>query len=83
MTPVFISKGVTDTGYAKPIGKSDEHLKMFAKQKGSPPINIVGFGLGNKIDLVKNRQPFDLVYSIEENQWNGSVSLQLKARDIR
>lgn len=83
MTPVFVSKEVSDTGYAKPIGKDDEHLKMFVKQKGSQPINVVGFSLGNKMDTVKNRKPFDMVYSIEENEWNGSVSLQLKARDIR
>ncbi len=83
MTPVFMSKEVTDTGYAKPIGKNDEHLKMFVKQKGSQPLNAVGFSLGSKINIVKNRKPFEMVYSIEENQWNGSVSLQLKARDIR
>lgn len=83
MTPVFMSKEVIDTGYAKPIGKDDEHLKMFVKQKGSQPLNVVGFSLGSKINIVKNRKPFDMVYSIEENEWNGTVSLQLKARDIR
>ncbi len=83
MTPVFMSKKVIDTGYAKPLGKDDEHLKMFVKQNGSQPINVVGFNLGNKINIIKNRKPFDMVYSIEENEWNGTVSLQLKARDIR
>src|SRR5690606_15128782 len=37
MTPVFLTKNVMDTGYAKTIGKEDEHLKMFVKQNGTQP----------------------------------------------
>src|SRR5690606_11922240 len=83
MTPVFLTKNVTDTGYAKTIGKDDEHLKMFVKQNGSQPIDCVGFGLGKKIDVVRGLKPFEIVYSLDENQWNGNTTLQLKARDIK
>lgn len=83
MTPVFLTKNVTDTGYAKTLGKEDEHLKMFVKQNGSQPIDCVGFGLGKKIDVVRGLKPFEMVYSLDENQWNGNTTLQLKARDVR
>lgn len=83
MTPVFLSKNIKDTGYAKTIGKNDEHLKIFVKQNASAPIDAVGFGLGEKIERIKNQQPFDMVYSLDENRWNGNVTLQLKVRDIR
>ena len=83
MTPVFMSKHVVDSGYAKTLGNEAEHLKVFVKQNHSPNFNAIGFGLGKKIDLVKNKNPFDAVYIVEENEWNGNVSLQLQLRDIR
>jgi len=83
MTPVFMSKNIVDSGYAKTLGNEAEHLKVFVKQNNSPNFNAIGFGLGKKIDIVKNKNPFDAVYVIEENEWNGNVSLQLQLRDIR
>jgi single-stranded-DNA-specific exonuclease len=83
MTPVFMSKNVIDSGYAKTLGNDAEHLKAFVKQKNSPNFNAIGFGLGAKIDVVKNRNPFEAVYVLEENEWNGTVSLQLQLRDVR
>ena len=83
MTPVFMSKNVVDSGYAKTLGNDAEHLKVFVKQHNSPNFNAIGFGLGKKIDIVKNKHPFDAVYVVEENEWNGNVSLQLQLRDIR
>jgi single-stranded-DNA-specific exonuclease len=83
MTPVFLTKNVMDTGYAKPIGKNEEHLKLFVKQNGTQPISAVGFNLGKKIEIVQGLKPFDMVYSIDENHWNGNVSVQLKVRDIK
>ncbi|MBC5835013.1 single-stranded-DNA-specific exonuclease RecJ [Flavobacterium sp. F372] len=83
MTPIFMSKNVVDSGYAKTLGNEAEHLKVFVKQNHSPNFNAIGFGLGKKIDIVKNKNPFDAVYVVEENEWNGNVSLQLQLRDIR
>jgi single-stranded-DNA-specific exonuclease len=83
MTPVFLSKKVIDSGYAKTLGNDAEHLKAFVKQNNSPNFNAIGFGLGYKIDVVKNRNPFEAVYVLEENEWNGTVSLQLQLRDVR
>lgn len=83
MTPVFLTKNVIDTGYAKPIGKNEEHLKLFVKQNGTQPISAIGFNLGKKLEIVQGLKPFDMVYSIDENHWNGNTTIQLKARDIR
>lgn len=83
MTPVFLSKNIIDSGYAKTLGNDAEHLKAFVKQNNSPNFNAIGFGLGSKIDVVKNRNPFEAVYVLEENEWNGTVSLQLQLRDVR
>lgn len=88
MTPTFMSKNLKDTGYAKQLGKDEEHLKLYIKQNNSeglaaPRVGAIGFGLGNKLQLVKNQQPFDAVYCIDENEFNGNITLQLRVKDLR
>ena len=83
MTPIFLTKNVKDTGYGKPMGQEEEHLRLFVKQNNSEGIAAIGFGLGNKFDLTTNHKEFDVVYCIDENEWNGKVSLQLRLRDIK
>nr|WP_297788449.1 single-stranded-DNA-specific exonuclease RecJ [uncultured Allomuricauda sp.] len=83
MTPIFIAEGLKDTGYARGVGEGEKHLKVSLYQLGSNPIGGIGFNLGDKLDIVKGIKPFDAVFSLDENEWNGTVSLQLKLRDIR
>lgn len=83
MTPVFITKNVNDTGYAKPLGKDNEHLKLFVKQNGSEGFGAIGFGLGIKLETVKNQKTFDAVYCIDENEFNGNVTVQLRIKDLK
>lgn len=83
MTPTFMTKNIKDTGYAKPLGKDDEHLKLFVKQNGSEGFGAIGFGLGTKLDLIKNQKPFDAVYCIDENEFNGNVTVQLRMKDLK
>ncbi|MBS7256478.1 single-stranded-DNA-specific exonuclease RecJ [Flavobacterium branchiicola] len=83
MTPVFMTKDIKDTGYAKTLGAEEEHLRLFAKQANSDGIAAIGFGLGKKLDITKNQNTFQLAYSIAENEWNGTVTTQLMLKDIR
>ncbi|WP_291132462.1 single-stranded-DNA-specific exonuclease RecJ [Flavobacterium sp. UBA7682] len=87
MTPVFMSKGLIDSGYAKGIGADENHLKLFVKQSrsfgSSQGFGAIGFGLGKKLDLVKNQNPFEAVYCIDENDFNGNVAVQLRLKDLR
>lgn len=83
MTPVFMSRNVKDTGFGKPIGSDESHLKLFVKQGDSEGFGAIGFGLASKMDLTCNGEAFEMAYSIDENVWNGQASLQLRVRDIR
>ena len=83
MTPNFMSKHLFDTGYAKPLGKNDEHLKLFVKQQNSEGFGTIGFGLGTKLEDVKNKKPFEAVYCIDENEYNGNVTIQLRLKDLK
>ncbi|MEO0527884.1 MAG: DHHA1 domain-containing protein, partial [Bacteroidota bacterium] len=82
MTPVFMAEGLMDTGYAKGVGEEGKHLRLSVAQKDSLPIGGIGFNMGDKLGKVANKKPFDAVFSIDENEWQGNVSLQLKFRDL-
>lgn len=83
MTPVFMTQGIRDTGWGKCVGEGDKHLRFTATQSNQDKIVCIGFGLGNKIGIIKNQKQFNAAYTIEENHWNGNVSLQLKLKDIK
>ncbi len=83
MSPVFLSRGLKDTGYGKCVGEEKTHLKCKVKQESGPAFDVIGFNLGSKLDLIKDHKKFDAVYSLDENTWNGNTTIQLKLKDIR
>ncbi|AJR03059.1 single-stranded-DNA-specific exonuclease RecJ [Siansivirga zeaxanthinifaciens] len=83
MMPVFMTENLKDTGYGKCVGEDDKHLRVTVKQDNNISFVGIGFGLGDKLDVIKNRATFSAVYSIDENEWQGAVFLQLKLRDIK
>jgi single-stranded-DNA-specific exonuclease len=83
MTPVFLTKKVKDTGYAQRLGADEEHLKLFVRQNNSEGMAAIGFGLGNKMEFATDKKPFEAVYCIDENEWNGKTSVQLRLKDIK
>jgi len=80
MRPVFIAKAVTDTGFSKIV--KELHLR-FVLQQQNVTITGIGFNMAEKFSLLNNKQPTDIVFTIDENEWNGNKSLQLKVIDIR
>jgi single-stranded-DNA-specific exonuclease len=83
MTPVFMTQHLKDTGYAKCVGESKAHLRLTVAQEDSAQVVGIGFNLGDKLPLVSNQKTFDAVYTVDENHWNGQVSVQLKLKDIK
>ena len=83
MTPIFMTEELKDTGYGKCVGEDDKHIRCTVTQSGREKFVCIGFNLGDKLDLIKNRKRFKAVYSVDENHWQGNVSLQLKSRDLK
>jgi len=83
MTPVFMTDNLKDTGYGKCVGEDDKHLRVTATQNGADKIVCIGFNLGDKLSLIQNRKLFIATYTIDENDWNGKISLQLKLKDLK
>lgn len=84
MAPVFMTKNLVDTGYGKCVGASEDHLKCTVTQKKSAvQIGAIGFNLGDKCSLITNKKIFSAAYSLDLNEWNGNVSIQLRLKDIQ
>ncbi|MDY7395652.1 single-stranded-DNA-specific exonuclease RecJ [Aureibaculum sp. 2210JD6-5] len=83
MRPVFMSLNVKDTGYSRKVGADEDHLKLSVESEDGIKFNGIGFNLGKRYDEISNGKSFDIVYTIDENTWNGNTSLQLNVRDIK
>lgn len=82
MKPVFMTSAVRDNGYGKKVGSDETHLKLNVFQgDNKKTVNAIGFGLGHKMDVVQDE--FDIVYTLDENEWNGYKSIQLVLKDLR
>jgi single-stranded-DNA-specific exonuclease len=80
LRPVFISKGVQDDkGYSKIV--KDAHLKFSIQQNGAR-MDGIGFNLADKIGIVKDGL-FDVVYTIDQNDFNGKSRMQIKVLDLK
>ena len=79
--PVFMTEKVNDTGYAKCVGADESHLKC-AFTDSQKQFNAIGFNLGSKLPIIDNKNTVSIVYNLDENEWNGNVSLQLRLKDI-
>ena len=80
MRPVFIAKNVCDTGYSRIV--KEQHLRFVLKQNDTTFTGI-GFNLAEKYPLLESKKPIDIVFTIDENEWNGQTTLQLKMIDCK
>lgn len=78
--PVFIARKVWNTGYSKVL--KEAHIR-FAVKQGDTALYGIGFGMAEKFHLLEQNKPIDLAFRIEENEWQGEKSLQLRVVDLR
>ena len=83
MRPVFMTKNCIDGGKSRAVGGDLSHLKLDAIDDSRSTLSGIGFGMADHISRIKSRDSFKLLYTVEENEFNGKVSLQLKLKDLR
>lgn len=77
--PVFIARQVMDTGYSKIV--KEQHIR-FSLHQGAFTMDGIGFGLADKFNLLNGNEPVDILFTLEENEWNNQTNLQLKVIDF-
>jgi single-stranded-DNA-specific exonuclease len=80
LRPVFLVKGVMDSGYSKIV--KEQHIRFMVTQDGQH-FNGIGFNMADKFPLIQSKKPLDIVFTLDENEWNGEKMLQLKVIDFR
>lgn len=81
LAPVFVTNGVTVVD-ARAVGKTGTHLKLKLQENGKV-LDTIAFGFGHLSPKLAPGSLIDIAYNLEENEWNGMVNLQLKAKDIK
>jgi len=80
--PVFVASKVY--AFNSLSSFKDRHVRFLAAQNGSENIfHAVGFDLIEHYERLANRDPFKMAFTIEENTFNGTTSIQLRIKDIK
>ena len=80
LRPVFITRKVINTQWSKVV--KEKHVRFVVKNENIT-LTGIGFNLAGKFDLLQTNEPIDIVYTIDENEWNNDIVLQLKVIDFR
>jgi single-stranded-DNA-specific exonuclease len=82
MRPVFATSGLRDNGMGRRVGAEQSHLKLNILEGSNPKTyNGIAFGLGEKYKFLN--KIFKIAFTIDQNHWNGTTSIQLKIKDIK
>ena len=83
--PVFVTRGVVSHGETKLVGADCEHLRMdlMQRQKPNTTIQTIAFQQPTHYEWIRVGHPIDVCYQIVENHYRGSVSVQLRIKDIK
>jgi single-stranded-DNA-specific exonuclease len=85
MMPVFLTEDVLDYGSSKLVGKNNEHLKLdlMEANRSTAVFSGIAFSQSIHLDMIKQSLPFDICYSVTENEYRGKTYMQLNVKDIR
>ncbi|HSV89361.1 MAG TPA: single-stranded-DNA-specific exonuclease RecJ [Bacteroidales bacterium] len=80
--PYFLSEGCMLKGNPRIVGSNHLRFTITQPEKGNVELNAIAFQQGQHLESLQPWKPFDVVYQIEENEWNGKSSLQLNVKDL-
>lgn len=83
MTPVFMSRGVLDTGFAKVVGTNHLKLEVYQPNTQLTKIEAIAFNKGDYLNFFKRNIPVDIVYKIKVNEFRGVTSIQLIIEEMK
>ncbi len=82
MSPVFMTKNVVDTGKTALVGQTKEHLKLDVQDSDGNTFGGIAFSMAHHFQKLKNKEPFTICYSIDENTFRNKTTLQARVKEI-
>ena len=85
VAPVFVTRGASAYTEPKLVGADMEHLRMDLVQRQKPNVSIqtIAFQQPTHYEWIKAGRPVDVCYQIVENHYRGTVTTQLRIKDIK
>lgn len=84
LSPMLATKNVVaKTGFVRIVGTNHLKATVFNQDNPSVTFDMIAFNLADWFDYINSGKPFDICYHVEENEWNGNVTLQLNVKDIK
>ena len=83
--PLFLTENVYDDGNGRKVGAGGVHMKLDLIQESQPyhRISAIAFNMSDFYEYIKAGNPFDVCYSIVENYYRGTSTIQLRVKDMR
>lgn len=78
--PLFGCRRVRGS-YARSMGAQGQHLRFSIELSQGENLTAIAWNMGDQVSMV-NREPVDIVFSPEINEWNNRQSLQCKLQAI-
>lgn len=78
--PLFGCRGVRGS-YARSMGAQGQHLRFSIELPQGEALTAIAWNMGDQVSVV-NREPVDIVFSPEINEWNNRQSLQCKLQAL-
>jgi single-stranded-DNA-specific exonuclease len=79
LRPLFMARNVQDSGYSKIV--KEQHVRFIVRQDNMI-FSGIGFNMADKFHLFQMQKPMNIVFKLDENEWNGQKSLQLRVIDF-
>ena len=81
--PMFMTRNAEIIGYPRIVGRDHLKFRVRLNETDASYIEAIGFGMGNRIGELKAGKKFDLAFNIDENEFRGTVTKQLRIHDFR
>ena len=80
--PIFRTNNCCGTSNIRLMGKDKTHIKFEIKDSQDNKIHALGFNMSEHYDQIKNKEPFDILYTMSRNTFNNSSLLELNLKSI-
>jgi len=82
--PVFLMKNMLIEDL-RVVGNGSKHWKLAIREDGGSPkiFDSIGFGFGDKFPELKKDDRIDIVFNLQEDEWNGNKKIQIRLIDLK
>ncbi len=80
--PIFLTRRLINHRDTSKVGKAGEHLRLDVTDR-TAAITGIAFRRGDMAEYIQNGKPIDVCYEIEENNFRGTTTIQMKVQDIK